>query len=316
MMTTFSAMRDSIAARRGCPIRRLGAALGRLAIIGMLAVALGGLLGACSTLRVAYNTGPTLAWWWIDGYLDFSREQAPPVKTAIDKWFDWHRGTQLAEYAALLEQVQREVLAPTTPARLCELNQRVAELVAPAIEQALGHAAELVPLLTEAQLRHLEGRYRKNLDEMRRDYLQEDAQERRQKSIKRTVERAEQLYGRLSAAQRKVITESVGPSPFDPEGWMHERERRQADTLATLRKLLADRADREQRLAALRRLTDGSQRSPQPEYRAYQQRLTEYNCAFAARIHNAASPEQRERARATLKGWEEDLRALAVNTGG
>jgi hypothetical protein len=321
MMTTFSAIRDSVAAgaaRVRPPGRawRLAARCQRLAIIGVLALALGALLGGCSALRVAYNTGPQLAWWWLDGYLDFSREHAREVRSGIDKWFEWHRATQLTEYAALLARVQREALAPVTPARLCELSTLVGDAVAPAVAQALAQAADLLPGLAEDQLRHLEERYRKNIDEMRRDYLQEDAAERREKSVKRTIERAEQLYGRLNDGQRKVIAEGVAASPFDPEGWMRERLRRQAETLATLRKLVADKPPREERLAALRRLADRSQRSPNPDYRAYQQRLTEYNCAFAARIHNAGDTEQRTRARDRLKGWEEDLRGLAAQQAG
>ena len=41
-------------------------------------------LSGCSALRLGYANGPQLAWWWIDGYFDFSREQAPQVKQALD----------------------------------------------------------------------------------------------------------------------------------------------------------------------------------------------------------------------------------------
>jgi len=273
-------------------------------------------LGACSALRVAYNTGPQLAWWWLDGYFDFPRQQAPQVKAAIDRWFDWHRGTQLPGYAALLAQLQREVLEPTTPAAVCGLYGRADTLIAPAVSQALQEAADLVPGLAEPQLRHLQQRYEKNLDEMRREYLQADAADRMQASVKRAVERAEQLYGHLDDAQRKIIAEGVAASPFDPDAWRVERERRQRDTLQTLRRLLAVRADHDERLAALRVLAERSRRSPDPAYRAYQQRLTDYNCAFAARIHNATTAAQRSRARDTLRDWEDDLRALVAGNPG
>lgn len=287
----------------------------RAAIIGSLVLLLSVLLGGCSALRVAYNTGPQLAWWWLDGYLDFSREQAPQVRASIDTWFLWHRQTQLPAYAALLASAQAQVAEPLTPAAACDWNVRLVEALAPAVTRGLEQAADLVPGLGEAQLRHLEQRYQKNLDEMREEYLQADPAERLAASVKRAVTRAEQLYGRLDEPQRKVIAEGVAASPFDPQAWMRERQRRQRDTLTTLRRLLAERADRDQRLAALRALTERSQRSPEPAYRAYQQRLTDYNCAFAARIHNATTPEQRLRARATLKEWEDDLRAIIANTG-
>ena len=76
---------------------------------------------------------------------------------------------------------------------------------------------------------------------------------------------------------------------------------------------LPEHAD--QRLAAMRMLLSHAERSPDPAYRAYQQRLSDYNCGFAARIHNATTPAQRQQALETLKGWEEDLRSLAAPPG-
>ena len=282
----------------------------RAAIIGTLVTLLAFVLGGCSALRVAYNTGPQLAWWWIDGYFDFSREQAPRVKDAIERWFDWHRQTQLPAYAALLAATRARIGEPLTPAATCEWNNRVVDLLNPALTRGLEQAAELLPGLGEAQLRHLEQRYAKVIDEMRDEYLQADPAERLAASVKRTVTRAEQLYGKLEEPQRKLIADGVAASPFDPQAWMQERLRRQQDTLATLRRLLAERADRDQRVSALRALAERSQRSPDPTYRAYQVRLTDYNCAFAARVHNATTMAQRQRASANLKDWEDDLRAV------
>lgn len=283
----------------------------RAAIIGALLV----LLGGCGALRVAYGTGPLVAWWWLDGYLDFPSPQVPAVKSAIDRWFDWHRRTQVPEYAAQLAALQARVPEPLTPAQVCDLNLQLRQKLAPALDRALVLGAEFVPALSEAQLAHLEQRYAKNLEQMREEYLQADLEDRAAATLERAIKRAEQVYGRLDDAQRRVIADGVAASPFDPQSWYEERRRRQADTVATLRRLVAERADRDQGLAALRTLAQRTERSPDPAYRAYQQRLTDYNCAFIARLHNATTPAQRQAARDNLKGWEDDLRALAQPNG-
>ncbi len=108
----------------------------------------------------------------------------------------------------------------------------------------------------------------------------------------------------------QVLREGLAASPFDPALWLQERQRRQRDTLQTLRKLVAERADRDQRVAALRALALRYERSPNPEYRAYQARLTDYNCALVAQLHNATTAAQRQKARANFLGWEEDVRSL------
>jgi hypothetical protein len=268
------------------------------------------LLSGCSALRLSYGAGPQLAWWWIDGHFDFTSTQAPPVKTAIGQWFDWHRATQLPAYASLLAALQAQATEPMTAAQACRWNERVRETLAPAIDRALVQAADLVPLLGEAQLRHLEQRYERNIAEMRDEFLQPDPAARREASVKRAIERSEQIYGTLGETQHKVIADGVATSPFDPQAWRDERVRRQRDTAATLRRLVAEKSDRDTRIAALRTLVERAERSPDPAYREYQRRLVAYNCEFAARIHNATTPAQRLKARESLKGYEDDLRSL------
>jgi hypothetical protein len=284
-------------------------------IIGLLMLLTGPFLTGCSALRLGYVNGPTLAWIWIDGYFDFARAQSPEVQKKLDGWFAWHRGTQLNDYAALLASAQADITEPTTPAIACRWAERIREQLEPALQRAVADFADLVPGLGDPQLRHLERRYAKIIDEMRSDYLQPDAAERLRDSVKRAQSRAEQLYGSLDEPQLKVIRSGVAVSPFNPELWLLERQRRQRDVLQTLRKLQAERADVAQRVAVLRGLVDRTERSPNAEYRAYQVKLTDYNCALAAQIHNATTAAQRLQARDKLKGWEDDARSL-VPAGG
>ncbi len=280
-------------------------------IIRALVLLLACSLAACSSVRLAYNNAPQLAWWWIDGYADFSSEHAPAVRQGLDRFFAWHRATQLPELAALLASAQGQVLESTTPAAACRWQDQVRDKLEPTLQRSLQLAAEQSTGLGEAQFKHIEQRYAKGIDEMRRDFLQPDAAERLAESVKRAQERAERLYGRLGDEQKKVIDQGVAASPFNPELWLAERQRRQRDVLQTLRRLAAEKADAEQRLAALRVLAQRVEKSANPEYRSYQLKLTDYNCNLAAQIHNATTPAQRQRARETLRGWEEDLRALA-----
>lgn len=274
----------------------------------MLAAAL---LAGCSSVRLLYGTAPQLSWWWLDGYADFRGEHASTARAAVDRFWDWHRRTQLPEYAVWLAGVAPQFAADMTPAQVCRIQQQARNGLEPGLQQALTLAADLVPTLDEPQFVAIEARYTKNNAKMRDDFLQPDRAERQHAAFDRTIERAERLYGTLGAAQKSVLREGLAASPFDPEAWLADRQRAQRDTLATLRKLVADKAGPEQRLAALRALAQRTERSPDPAYRAYQQRLADYNCAFAARLHNATATAQRLAARERVQGWESDLRALA-----
>lgn len=273
------------------------------------------LLGGCSAVRIGYNQAPTLGWWWLDGYMDFDGEQSPKVKEALNHWFAWHRTTQLPDYADLLAAAQVQVLQPATPQQLCRWADDLRVRLAAAFSHGLPLAADLLPTLKPEQLAHLERRYRKSNRDFEEAYLQQDGGDRLEASVRRTVDRAEMLYGRLDERQRQLVAAGVASSPFDPAIWFAERQAVQAETLQTLARLTAGgaaRADRESNLAGLQALAARVQRAVPGPYRSYQQRLTEYNCALIAQLHNSTTPAQRQAARNKFKGWEEDLRALAA----
>lgn len=269
-------------------------------------------LSACSTLRLGYQNGPQLAWWWIDGYLDFRGEQVPPAKEAIARWFDWHRETQLVDYAALLGAVRAQASANLSAEAVCRINGELRAKLRPAVDRLLALAADWAPRLSSAQLDRLEQKLAEGNREAREQVAQSDRADRARTALERAVKLAERFYGDLAEAQHRAIAEGVSRSPFDPELWLSEREARQRETLAALRRLVAERATPAQAHAVLLRLADESQRSRSPEQRAYRQRLQDSDCALTAAVHNAAGELQRRRLRERLEGWENDLRALAA----
>ena len=272
------------------------------------------LVSGCSALRIGYSQAADLAYWWLDGYADFDGEQTRRVREALAQWFAWHRKTQLPDYAQLLARAQAEVRAETTPARVCEWQDELLKRAHTAWEQAVPAAAEWALSVTPQQIQHLERRYAKANDEFRDDYLQEGPRERNEATIKRAVERAESLYGRLDDAQRARVAAGMARSPFEPELWLAERKLRQQDALQLLRKLGAEGASRAQAEGALRVYAEHIERSPREAYRRYSERLAAFNCAFGAGLHNSSSPAQRRAAAGKLSGWEADLRALVAQS--
>ena len=270
-------------------------------------------LGACSAVRLGYSQAPELAYWWLDGYADFNDAQTPRVREDLAAFFKWHRATQLPDYAALLARAQQQVVEPTTPAQACQWYEDVSARFDTAFERALPSIAGVVQTATLQQLQHVERRFAKGNDELQSDYAQTSAEERAKSAAKRLIDRAEAMYGRLDDSQRDRLTRALPGSPFDADVWLAERKARQRDLLQTVRRLITDKAGADQIQAALRTLVERSRRSPREAYRDYQQRLTQHNCAMAAQTHNMTTPAQRRFAAQKLKGWEDDLRALAAD---
>lgn len=275
-----------------------------------LAVAM---LTACSAVRLGYDQGPTLAWWWLDRQFDFSSEQKPRVQGALADWFDWHRATQLPLYADELARLQRFKTERLTPAQTCALAAGWQQRLRSAAAQALPAAAEVVRTLTPAQIDHFQRHQAETLDDAATKFLKPATEaERRKVVFDREVERFESLYGSLDDAQRQRLAEGLAASPFDAERWIAERRARSADLVRALRQWQAERADAATVQAGLQRLADEVLASPRLAYRELQRRVTEANCAIAADLHNSATPAQRQRAAERLKGWESDARSLAA----
>ena len=289
-------------------------------IIAALCVGLLVVLGACSALRIGYGQAPDLLYWYLDSYVDFNNNQTPKVREALTQFMAWHRRTQLPDYANQLARAQAEVLADTSAARVCEWQTELLMHANTAFDRAAPAAADFLLTVTPQQVQYLERHQAKQNQAFRDDYLQPEPRKRTELTLKRTLERAESLYGKLTDSQRARIAEGLVRSPFDPEAWFAERRQRQQDALSLMRRWGVDAtgrpAGREPVQAALRAYLEGVAHSPREPYRRYTERLNEFNCSFAAALHNSTSVLQRRAAAQKLAGWEGDARALAGDPPG
>ena len=273
-------------------------------------VVLMALVAGCSTLRLGYKQGPWLAYWWLDGYADFNAEQSPKVKAALAHWFAWHRATQLPDYAQALAELQALATEKLTGAQVCAQTAAWQQRAETAYEHAVPAIAEQVRALTAEQIQRIERQQNKKLAEAEADFLQDDPADRRKALLKRNIDRAETLYGKLTPAQLQLLTQALAQSPFKPELWLAERRQRQQDILRQLRQWQSAHSDAAAVQAGLRQLGTAALVSARPAYQAYADTVTQANCALSAAVHNAAGAPQRQHAVNKLKAWEDDLQAL------
>ena len=263
--------------------------------------------------KIAYGQGPALAFRWLDGYVDFNDAQSLRVRGALDEWFRWHRRTQLTDYADLLARAEAELPGNITPERMCSWADAFRARFETALEHATPAILELAPTLSPQQIASIEKKYASGNETYRDDYLQRDPEKRRRATLEREIDRDEQFYGRLDAAQKDLVARSVAASPYDAELSFSERLRRQQDLLATLRRLTAARATPAVANVEFRAYLERIDHSPHEDYARYSVRLIDYNCAAASSLHNATTAEQRRHAVEKLRDYERDLRALAAD---
>lgn len=281
--------------------------IARGAVLILLALVLTG----CSMLRLAYQQADSLLYWWIDGYVDLHESQTVPLRDDIDALLRWHRDSQLPGYVTRLQQWQVLAQADSTPEQACQQFEVLRAAYLRLIERSLEPAARLALSLSPQQLQHLQRKYARNNREFENDFIRVSDEERIDHLLDKALERYEPLYGRLHAAQLRLLREHIRRSGFDAPRVNAERQRRQADLLHTLRELQADRGTTiATAVVALRHWHDRVMQSPTPGFAAYSEALVRNGCEQFAVVHNSATPEQRAHAVRLLKGYESDFRAL------
>lgn len=290
---------------------RLSAIIGRVRrvwfALGLTCFALG--LGGCSVARLGYGAAPDLMYLWIDSYLDFDNAQARRVNAELKALHRWHRSEELPLVADLLQEAQTLALQNPTGPRLCALYDSLRDRSEALLQRALPTAAALAPGLKPEQLSTLAKAYEKSNRKMREEW-----QDARTKGMelrtRKSLERLEDLYGKLSADQIQTFKEAMAQTGFDEKRYFEEVQARQQSVLQTLERLRG--ADAPSAPSALADLAQRYYQSANPAYRQYHDQMTVNTCVAFAKLHAQTSAEQRKHMVRILKGYENDVRALVA----
>ncbi|WP_242630993.1 DUF6279 family lipoprotein [Variovorax paradoxus] len=279
-------------------------------IIGVLLVAAA--LGACSTIKLAYNNLPELSYWWLDAYVDFDGSQTPKVRDELAQLLSWHRQNELPRVLGVLQEAQALAPRDVTAAQACRMAEQIRERLLAVTERAEPAGTELALSLTEAQLQQLERKYAKNNAEYRKEWLDRSPAEVQEKRYEKFLDRLEDFYGRLTPEQRALVRQQVAQSVFDPRLAGVERRQRQQEALGLLRGFNAAKPPPAEARAAIHAYVMRIADPPPGPWRDHQQALLQEGCRNLAALHNATSASQREQAVRRLQAYQDDLRQLVA----
>jgi hypothetical protein len=267
-------------------------------------------ISGCSAVRLGYNNAPTLAYWWLDGYFDFTSSQSTAMRADLAALQDWHRKEELPLIAEVFKNLQTTAPGAVTTEQVCSLYAYVQTRVLAASDRFAPAIATVGSSLQPSQLEHIARSFDKRNKQWREDWLDGSPAERADRRVKQLQERAESFYGRLEPSQVALLRQQVSNSDFDPALNYRETLRRQQDALQTLRELRSSNVSEAQAQSEIRALLARAVSSPDPTFRSYVATLTNQSCAAVAALHNATSTTQRQRLTQTLQDYETDVRVL------
>ncbi|MGZ3253966.1 MAG: DUF6279 family lipoprotein, partial [Burkholderiaceae bacterium] len=114
---------------------------------------------SCSIVRLGYNYGESLSYWWLDSYVDFDASQKVWFKERIANWFAWHRKTQLKDYANLLGQEQKKLQHNVTQAELLIEYEKIRTRAMVLMDKSLPDLADLALSLQPSQIEHIQKKF-------------------------------------------------------------------------------------------------------------------------------------------------------------
>ena len=262
-------------------------------------------------MRLGYNTAPTLAYWWLDGYFDFDGEQSLRIRADLQAVQDWHRKEELPQLILALKELQAMAPKPVTPAQVCATVTTLQTRVQVTLDRVVPSIAAIAPSLQAAQIEHIAREFEKRDKKWRGDWLEGTPTERAERRVKQIVDRAESLYGSLEATQIAIVKAHIQSSSFDGPRHHREMQRRQKDALQVLSTLRTTKVAPAQAVAEIRGLLERSFKAPDPAYRQYLDRLTQESCTATAAVHNSSTNAQRAHLQRALQDYEADARELA-----
>jgi hypothetical protein len=270
------------------------------------------LTAACSTIRFSYNHGDTLLYWWLDAYVDFEGDQSDWVKRDIGELFQWHRKTQLHDYAALLGTFQRQLAGNPTQADLLgdyrEMRSRTETLAMKAVPDMVDLARSLTP----DQIAQMEERFKKKNDEYRRKFVSGSIEKRQEARFDKSMEQFKLWFGSFNKDQEAALRRASDARPLDSNIWLEERMLRQRKILALTRKIQQEKPSKEQTGAMITALVhEFFGRMDAPERKGFYDSYLNSTTNYILTAIKIATPAQKAHAQKRMQGWIDELNALA-----
>ncbi|GAB4466084.1 MAG: hypothetical protein OHK0044_05520 [Burkholderiaceae bacterium] len=298
--------------------RSTGFASHRLAALGrharaFVAAAAAFVLAACSSIQLGYNNADTLLLYALDGYFDLDDAQEALVRARARALLDWHRATQLRDYAALIERVQSKLAGPIGAADVLAFQDDLYARLGALGERAAPDLAALALTLAPPQIERFADKLAHDTSKARRELVRFAGRESLDERVKRYAERAESWFGRLDARQHELIRSTLGANPARHQLWMDERQRRQQDLVAVLARIQRERPDE---ATAAQWLRENFARLAMPVERERAERVAairQTDAALIAQLINSATDEQRATLIRKLRGYAQDFTVLAAS---
>ena len=263
-------------------------------------------LSACSS-KLAYNNLDWLLYWYLDDYIELSREQKTLFDGKLDGWLVWHRRAELTEYRRHLQTLQQQLAAKGVPAQQWlqhfDLGRqhwlRVRDKISPEL-------IAMASMLSDEQITSLFDTLEQHNVEREEKRAEKSLEERKEDQLKDIEFQLKDWIGRLSPGQKSFVVAYSEQLESSFDDWMGYRRKIQHQAKAIL--LL-----RHENVNFQADLLNLIQHPEKIQPQTYIDKTAINSRIFAdllEEINDSLSEKQRKKVIKELQSWIEDLNEL------
>lgn len=271
----------------------------RCALLVLLLVLL---LPGC-TASFTYDRLDWLIPWWVNGYVDISREERKLLQAQLEPALAWHRQEELARYDAWLAEMASALDRTVSPVEVLGWMEGAIAAAERIEESMLKVAVEFGATISDRQLAEFIASVQEEQDEFEEEFLSRTDQEYIEENTQNMVEFAEKLLDRLDPAQIRVLEQAGQALKRFDTAWLAERR----DWLQTMERLLQREPGWQHAVMAA---WDERRTQRTPEYR----QLLAHNLALVSAAYadllNNMNPRQRDHAHQEIRKLRDKLAKL------
>ena len=270
-------------------------------------------LVACGAVRIGFNNGEIVSYWWLNSYVDFEDAQKPWVKSHIEDLFAWHHKTQLRDYVKLVSRIQHRDLATVSKMDLLADYEEGKKHIMQITDRAAPALADFALSLTSEQITNIEEKLAKNNTKFRKEYLSGDKAARQEFRYKKMMKQAEYWFGGFSRAQEQKLRALSDARPLNNELVLADRMRRQSELVALLKRIRNEKPSKEAATAMIKKYIAATMdHYGNKEQQAFFDALTDANAGLVAEMMHMATPDQKSHFIRTLQDWISDFNRLSA----
>lgn len=260
-------------------------------------------LSGCSSTSFIYNRLDIILPWYLDDYVDLSREQKHTMDSLLQPLLGWHRQEELPQYVLMLSDIEASLDQPVSLEVVAEIFTTIEAAWLRLEERSMEWLLKLGDELSDEQINEFLAVLGEEQEEYEEKYLPRSDEEYLEESYDNFVDGLGDYLGRLSSNQREILLKASTELHRMDGLWLRNR----AVWLDDLTRLLRREPGWKQQL---RDLKDNREDNSAPEYSSmYAHNLTVIEGAIAE-VVSSRSEKQDKRLRGKLKSLREDFEGL------